>query len=135
MYNNILLPIAFDHERDIPHAIEIARSLRAEGGKITAIHVVEHLPSYATEYLTPDHLSEARKDIENGLREKTGNAADIELAVVEGHSGRTILAEAEARGCDLIMVASHCPSVQDYFLGSTAARVVRHAKCSVHVLR
>jgi universal stress protein F len=25
--------------------------------------------------------------------------------------------------------------LQDYFLGSTAGRVVRHAQCSVHVIR
>ncbi|MBT8411941.1 MAG: universal stress protein, partial [Octadecabacter sp.] len=36
---------------------------------------------------------------------------------------------------DCIIMASHQPGLEDYFLGSTAARVVRHAKCSVHVIR
>ena len=40
-----------------------------------------------------------------------------------------------AQGVDLIIVASHRPGLQDYFLGSTAAKVVRHAKCSVLVIR
>lgn len=135
MYSNILVPIAFDHERDVPQAVHIAKSLLAAGGKITALHVVEQLPSYATEYLTKAQIDGARADIEAGLREKTMNDPDIEIAVVEGHSGRTILDQADKRGSDLIVVASHCPSVQDYFLGSTAARVVRHAKCAVHVVR
>ena len=37
---------------------------------------------------------------------------------------------------DLISkIASHQPGLQDYFLGSTAAKVVRHATCSVLVMR
>ena len=135
MYSNILVPIAFDHERDVPQAMHVAHALLAEGGKITAIHVVEHLPSYATEYLSKEQIEGARADIMNGLREKAGDSPDVDIVVVEGHSGRTILEEAERRGTDLIVIASHCPSVQDYFLGSTAARVVRHAKCCVHVVR
>ena len=38
-------------------------------------------------------------------------------------------------GADLLIIASHRPGLQDYFLGSTAAHVVRHAACSVHVIR
>jgi universal stress protein F len=135
MYSNILVPVAFDHERDTDRAFEIARKLCAKGGKITAMHVIEQLPSYASEYLTSVQIQGARTDIDKALRAKVGNAPDVDLVVVEGRSGHTILAEAEKRGVDLIVIASHRPSVQDYFLGSTAARVVRHAKCPVHVIR
>ena len=38
-------------------------------------------------------------------------------------------------GTDLITVASHQPNVGDYPLGTTASRVVRHAACSVFVVR
>jgi len=57
------------------------------------------------------------------------------LNIVEGHSGRTILDYAENHQADCIVVASHRPGLQDYLLGSTAARVVRHASCAVHVVR
>ena len=36
---------------------------------------------------------------------------------------------------DVIVMASHQPKFSDYLLGSTAARVVRHAKCSVLIAR
>ncbi|MDH3475684.1 MAG: universal stress protein [Rhodospirillales bacterium] len=36
---------------------------------------------------------------------------------------------------DLIITGSHKPNVSDYLLGSNAARVVRHASCSVFVVR
>jgi nucleotide-binding universal stress UspA family protein len=36
---------------------------------------------------------------------------------------------------DLIVMASHKPTVTDYLLGANAAHVVRHAGCSVMVVR
>ncbi|HJO73056.1 MAG TPA: universal stress protein [Rhodospirillales bacterium] len=42
---------------------------------------------------------------------------------------------AEDIECSLIVMASTQPEHQDYFLGPNAARVVRHAKCSVLVVR
>ena len=35
----------------------------------------------------------------------------------------------------MIVMASHDPVLSDYLLGSVAARVVRHAHCSVLVAR
>jgi nucleotide-binding universal stress UspA family protein len=52
-----------------------------------------------------------------------------------GHPGNQILDLAEETNADLIIVASHRPGLQDYFIGSTAGRVVRHANCSVLVTR
>ncbi|MFQ5760821.1 MAG: universal stress protein, partial [Acidiferrobacterales bacterium] len=42
---------------------------------------------------------------------------------------------AEKAGCDLIVMASQRPELKDYLLGPNAARVVRHANCSVLVAR
>lgn len=38
-------------------------------------------------------------------------------------------------GSDLIVIGSHRPELKDYLLGPNAARVVRHADCSVLVVR
>jgi nucleotide-binding universal stress UspA family protein len=57
------------------------------------------------------------------------------VEVGSGQTHRAILAAAEERNVDLIVVASHRPGLQDFLLGSTAARVVRHATCSVLVKR
>ena len=46
-----------------------------------------------------------------------------------------ILDLAEKIGADLIVMASHRPELKDYLLGPNAARVVRHAECSVMVVR
>jgi nucleotide-binding universal stress UspA family protein len=46
-----------------------------------------------------------------------------------------ILAEAEEWGADLIVIGSHRPSMATYLIGSNAKTIVRHAKCSVLVIR
>lgn len=135
MYTNILVPVALDHDRDVDRAIAVARVLLSPGGRITALTVMEELPSYASQYLPEGH-AEAQKDAVLALmREKLGFADDIEVATVHGPAGQEILHFAETHDKDLIVVASHRPGLQDYFLGSTAARVVRHATCAVHVVR
>ena len=135
MYSNILVPVSFDSERDASGALKVAQALRSEGGKITCLHVMELLPRYATEYLPDDHLREARADIQDSLEKLVEGIADASAKVIDGHSSRTILDHAGSNDCDLIIIASHQPGMQDYLLGSTAAKVVRHAKCAVHVLR
>jgi len=135
MYRNILVPVSFEADRNAAAAVEIAQALREDGGKITLLHVMEHLPAYATEFLPADHQESARDEIRKGLAEMIGDVSDCIVEVVEGHSARTILDRAEAENSDCIVIASHRPGMQDYLLGSTAARVVRHAACAVHVIR
>jgi len=135
MYKNILVPVSFEADRNAQGAMEIALALRASGGQITCLHVMEQLPKYATEYLPPDHLQKARADISESLASLVDGVEGATTLVVDGHASRTILAHAENNAIDLIIIASHQPGMQDYLLGSTAAKVVRHAKCAVHVLR
>ena len=46
-----------------------------------------------------------------------------------------LLEEASEWGADLIVVGSHRPVMSDYLLGSNATTIVRHAQCSVLVVR
>ena len=134
MYKKILVPLALDHGLGL-RALEVARNLRAEGGEIITVHVIETVPGFARYYLTDDHDQDIQKSAEEGLAERIGEDKDAEIMVLHGHPGRTITDYAEKVGVDCIVVGSHKPELQDFFLGSTAARVVRHAHCSVHVVR
>ncbi len=58
-----------------------------------------------------------------------------EVLVKRGKPTTMILSVAQEIGADAIVVASHDPSIADYLLGSVAAYVVRHAHCSVFVVR
>lgn len=135
MYNNILVPIALDHDRDTSEALHIAKAVAADGAKITALHVMEEVPAYVAQYLPEGQLESNVHELESRLKDALTDSPDVSIAVVSGHAGHAIVDYAKEHKVDCIVVASHRPGLTDFFLGSTAARVVRHAPCAVHVTR
>ncbi|MCI5097197.1 MAG: universal stress protein [Rhodobacteraceae bacterium] len=135
MYHNILVPISFDTERDVSGPLKLAKMLATPEAQITLLHVVEHIPNYAISYMPTDYLVSARAAIKTELDGLAATLPNARGLVIEGHSGRSILDWAETNKPDLIIIASHRPGMQDLLLGSTAAQVVRHAACAVHVVR
>ena len=135
MYKNILVPVAVDHDPETERALTVARLLKDEGGRITLLTVLEAVPEFIMNQLPEGQLEHNRDEMKKGLSEDMAGADDVDIAVVSGHAGRTILDFAGEQGIDCIVMNSHRPDLTDYFLGSTAARVVRHAQCAVHVLR
>jgi nucleotide-binding universal stress UspA family protein len=141
MYNTILLPLALDQGHG-HRAMKIARKLKAKGGKIVAVHVLDQIPGFASYYMSPDNEKmpaniekEIHESAKKAIAERIGAEKDAEIVLLTGHPGRTITDYAEKIGADCIIVGSHKPEMKDFFLGSTAARVMRYAPCSVHVLR
>ena len=82
-----------------------------------------------------DIEKEIHESAKKAIAERIGAEKDAEIVLLTGHPGRTITDNAEKIGADCIIVGSHKPEMKDFFLGSTAARVMRYAPCSVHVLR
>jgi nucleotide-binding universal stress UspA family protein len=81
-------------------------------------------------------LEDGQKMMVGRLETAAGSVSKTASAhVIHGSAGQAIVDYAEAHGADCIIVHSHKPELSDYLLGSTAARVVRHAPCSVHVIR
>lgn len=135
MYRNILVPITPDHSRDELGAIATARQMLSPDGHITALSVVENIPSYAVTYLPEDLTDRARTKVEEELEKALREDRDIVREVRLGRPSQMILDYARQNDVDCIVIPSHRPGIQDFLIGSTAARVVRHALCSVHVLR
>ena len=135
MYNNILVPISFDEDRDVSGPTKVAKMLAAPDATITFLHVIEHIPNYAVSYMPENYLREARIAIQGRLDEIASETPNARGVLIEGHSGRSILDWADSHAVDLIIVSSHHPSMKDLLLGSTASQVVRHADCAVHVVR
>jgi nucleotide-binding universal stress UspA family protein len=135
MYDNILIPVLLDPEHDPAAAMSAARALANDGAQVTLLHVLEELPAYATAYVAMEVLDLSRQAAMDRLKELAAQYDDANSELVTGHSARTILSWAEEHAADCIIVSSHKPGMQDYFLGGTAARVVRYAPCAVHVIR
>jgi universal stress protein F len=136
MYKTILVPVDIAHVVEGRANLDLAAQHAADGAKIILLNVIEDIPGWAAAELPADLIknsqSSSREKLEK-LASSSGMEMDVEVRT--GHSYHTILQVAEEKKADLIIVASHRPGLQDYFLGSTAAKVVRHAKCSVLVIR
>ena len=136
MYKTILVPIDMAHVEKGKAMIDIAIEQRGEDTQIILLNVVEELPAWVASQLPGGVLDESRQSALEELN-TIANAANInvDVEVRAGHPYKTILEVADKSGAELIIVASHQPGLEDYFLGSTAAKIVRHAKCSVLVVR
>ncbi|MEM8580939.1 MAG: universal stress protein [Pseudomonadota bacterium] len=135
MYKNILVAIALDHSPDSGKALDVAHLLADESAEITALNVLEEIPTYAASQIPRERLVHRAEEAEAELKAELGGLSGVKPVVISGHAGRAILAYAAERGCDCIVLSSHKPGLQDFFIGSTASRVVREARCAVHVLR
>lgn len=135
MYTNILIPVAFDSDKDLDGAIAVARHLAGKEASITFLHVMEQVPVYATEFVPATIMSETRETARAKLHRMVGQAPNVRVVVIDGPTGRSITNYAQEAGVDLIVIPSHNPVMSDILLGSTAAWVVRHAQCAVHVIR
>ncbi len=134
MYKKVLVPMALDHDVS-PSTLKIAHALLAEGGEIVGLHVHEEPPGSVRAYVDEITLREGVDRAWELLREKLKDLPDIQPVMVKGHPARAIIDYCEANAVDCVVVGSHKPGLSDYFLGSTASRVVRHATCAVHVHR
>ncbi|MFT5221586.1 MAG: universal stress protein F [Gammaproteobacteria bacterium] len=136
MYQQILVPIDMAHKERAAAMIEVAQAQLDKNGKITLLNVFEDVPNWVASSLPADILSKTEASAHKALREIAGeNNTSINVQVCSGRPYQSILKVAEDIEAELIVVASHHPDIGDYFLGSTAAKVVRHANCSVFVLR
>lgn len=130
--NKIVVPVDFSGESK--GALEAASAL---GGDIHCVHVLFPLakitPGVRVDDITKgDRNTTTRKKLEE-LTEPFG-VAKVEVLV--GTPGLEIAEYAKTIQADLIVIPSHgYRGVKRLVLGSVAERVIRHAECSVLVLR
>ncbi|MEM7545397.1 MAG: universal stress protein [Pseudomonadota bacterium] len=136
MYTHILVPVAPDHQGRGEAALSAAEALLDDDGRITIIHVNETIPAYVASYVPADVMQKTHDEIRDAMNDLAKrSSAQIDVATITGHPPRAITEYADSHQVDCIVIASHHPGIADYFLGSTASWVVRHADCSVHVVR
>lgn len=136
MYKKILVPIDLTDAEHGKKTLGIAIDLLDSGGEIIVLNVVEEVPGYVAAELPSTILTDTANRAQKDLEAVVASAgANVRVEVERGSPASAIVAIAEREHADLVIIASHRPGLADYFLGSTAARVVRHAKCPVLVDR
>lgn len=138
MYKNILVPVDLEHEDQASTMIRTALEIAGSDTPMTLLFVMPEIPANVALQLPEGSLAKARADAEERLGQlvKAHNVDKTARIVTKvGSPHHEILEWADRDGVDLIVIASHKPVLADYLLGSVATSVVRHAKCSVHVIR
>ena len=140
MFKTILVPVDLADPEHYADALETAGLFaRQYGATLRLVTVLPVMPSVVADYVPADAHGQIVEDARTQLN---GILADLDLGsgkgeaeVREGPVYHEILEDAEANNADLIVMGSHRPAMATYLLGSNAARIVRHAPCSVMVLR
>jgi universal stress protein F len=140
MYKNILVPVDPAHGEVADRIVAIAKKLLDDDGRITLLSVIEPLPSYISGYIREQSFQERLEENRNAALAELRAVMDRvgvpgEVILEEGSPSPEILRVAKEIKADAIVLGSHRPDIRDYLIGSTAARVVRHAACTVIVER
>ena len=136
MYKKVLVPLADDASPRTDAALEVAKAILAPDGVVVVLHVIEEVPGYVASYIPAETRKRLHDDVAKMMEEIAARGGpNVSARVETGHGGATIVERAVADGFDCIVISSHRPELQDVVFGSTAAYVVRHAPCAVHVLR
>jgi nucleotide-binding universal stress UspA family protein len=141
MYRNILVPVDLSDKHSwrkaLPTAVSLCETFEAR------LHVMTVVPSFGLpmvgQFFPEGYEAKLRQHAAKQLKEfaatQIADAIPTRRIVSEGKIYQEILKAAGVIKADLIVMGSHRPELSDYLLGPNAARVVRHAKCSVMVVR
>ena len=140
MFKTILLPVDLGEVEAarpaIDKAVEIAKGADSS---LRLIYVRTIVPVTYMEFMPPAFDEEQQADAEKRLADLAAgvklSAERVSAVVRLGSVYNEVLDEAEKTGTDLIVIGSHRPTMATYLLGSNASTIVRHARCSVLVVR
>lgn len=139
MFRSILVAVDTQEPSSWAKALPVAISLaKANDARLAVATVIPDLRAMAqAEWSTiayQDLVNTAHTQLETLLAEFP-DAAGATTEVASGSIWRGILEVAKQTETDLIVLASHRPAMKDYLIGANAVSVVRHAPCSVMVVR
>ena len=137
MYSSIVLAVDLDQPTSWSKALPVSLALaRCFGSRLTLCSVVPDTKAIVTAEWSAIGYREMVEVAEAKLRTLAATV-DTEVAaeIGSGSVWQGVLDVADRIGADLIVLASHKPVMKDYLLGANASRVVRHARCSVLVVR
>ena len=80
-------------------------------------------------------VDDARQRLNALIAEQVTEGVAVEQTVRPGSVYKEVLRFSRDVDADLIILGARPPEMTDYLLGSNAAQIVRHARCSVWIVR
>jgi nucleotide-binding universal stress UspA family protein len=141
MYKNILFPIDISDKNSWKDVFPtVLGMVKAFDAKITIMTVVQDyghglMQQYFPKGWVEDVTKKSKAELSKIIDSKVPKDVEVAQQVSRGAVYQEILDHAEKIGADLIVLSANRPELRDYLLGPNAAKVVRHAKISVLVVR
>ncbi|MEZ6063831.1 MAG: universal stress protein [Planctomycetaceae bacterium] len=135
--SKVVVPVDFSGES--PNAIRAGLQLAGDPQNLHLLHVLVPIDDLSPGVLLGEVTEETRVEhIRANLKKLADDngASDAQQVVLLGTPGLEIADYATQQSADMIVIPSHgYHGVKRLVLGSVAERVIRHAECSVLVLR
>ena len=149
MTMKILVPIDLADMATMEKVLAAAvQQTEATGGALTVMTVVPDMVSgidyrYAIRgetggsehYDMREIVAEALERLNAVVAQHTPAGMQVETLARHGTVYEQVLDVAKDLAVDQIVIGAHRPAVSDFLLGPNTARIVRHATCSVNVIR
>jgi len=143
MSNSVLCAIDISHPGEDRNVLETAAKLATlDDAQLDIITVVPDFGmSLVGGFFEEGHhdqmMVEAKKQLNDQVTATLGAEVNsrVRHIVTSGKTYEEVLKTAEHAKSTLIVVGAHKPDLADFLLGPNAARIVRHSKCSVYVVR
>jgi nucleotide-binding universal stress UspA family protein len=143
MMPNIVALVDLDDENSwrkvLPTAIDQAKHTGARLHVLTIVPDGMFRMSVVAQVIPEDYerriADEANERLAALVQEHAVEGIDVNPVVRLGSVYKEALNFARDNGAELIVMGAHKPGMADYLLGSNASQIVRHAKCSVWVVR
>jgi len=141
MYNSILFPVDLEHTAEAEVALKLAvEEARRSKARLTILTAAPGfgspmVASYFEEHAVSEALKEVARHLKKYVEDKVPDEIESTAVVVEGNPAELILKQAQQDAVDLIVIPSHNNQIDNLLLGSVAAKVVRHANCTVTVVK
>jgi nucleotide-binding universal stress UspA family protein len=133
----VVVPVDLSHDSDF--AVKSGYSVAGDPARLHIIHVMSPLDSISAAMLHTESPGPAgQKSAAEHLHElaQKHDASEAHCVVLAGDCGTAIAEYAKKCGADLIVIPSHgYHGLKRLVLGSVTEKVIRHAECSVLVLR
>lgn len=131
--------VALDESRGSERALQAAVKLaQQDGGRLTAVTVLEQTGNPALDHLTEDVRTQARRHLEELLQTAANYAKSrgVRLTPIlrEGHPAEAIIRCAEEENADMLVLGASTED-GDAGLGGTADQVSNHCPCTVLIAR
>lgn len=143
MIKNVLCAIDINNPDEERAVLEMAARLaQLDKAQLDVIAVVPDFgASVVGRYFEDHHVATAKDSAGEVLNTFVSDVLGSEASagtrqiVAVGSVYEEVLNTAKLGDSDLIVLGAHRPDLKDYLLGPNAARIVRHANCSVYVVR